>query len=307
VILATTVVALPLAALAIAARRAHSNLEEIAWRLVAIAMVAMPAAWLMPKVDVGFHIPVFTSVETPLRVMYDDGAPEFAILIYTVVSTILLLRLAMATVIAERVRTGRRAVRVPVTVGLLVPTVVLPPTATEWTAEKTAAILAHERAHVRRRDPLWRFIAQLGTAICWFHPLAWLAARSIEHNAEVAADREAALAAGDRFAYAELLLHIVAGSSPAGRMMIASAMNDSVIARRIEAILRSDRPIRRVSPFVTIALTLLLATSTLASMTKEIIVPAGMHQMTNEEFFAMRDEYRTRFREKLRQFFRSFR
>ena len=50
-------------------------------------------------------------------------------------------------------------VRVPVTVGLWRPKVVLPAGWREWPEAKLQVVLAHEMAHVRRRDPL---IACLG-------------------------------------------------------------------------------------------------------------------------------------------------
>lgn len=34
-------------------------------------------------------------------------------------------------------------------------------------------MLTHEREHVRRRDPLVRWLALLNRCVFWFHPLAW--------------------------------------------------------------------------------------------------------------------------------------
>ena len=313
-ILLMTVVALPLVLLAFLAHRFNNNLEEIAWRMVAISMIVIPAASLLPKFDIGFHIPLFTTDEAvsftePPRLLYATTTPDFAIAIYGVVASALVLRLAIATLIAERVRVGRRSVRVPVTVGLFAPAIVLPLDSLNWSETKRATILAHESAHVRRRDPLWRFTGQLALAICWFHPFAWLAARSIERLAEHAADRDAVAVAGNRCEYAELLLQIVSESSRAGRMMIAPAINDSDIARRIHSILQARAAPRRVPAIVTLALSFLLATSVVASMTKQYVLtpPHRLTQMSDEEFFRKRDQYRTLFRERLQGFFRSFR
>ena len=45
--------------------------------------------------------------------------------------------------------------------------------------EQRALVLAHEQAHLARRDPLWSLLAELLAAVLWFHPLAWLAPSSV--------------------------------------------------------------------------------------------------------------------------------
>ena len=79
-------------------------------------------------------------------------------------------------------------VRTPVTVGFRSPRVILP---ADWRSSPAAtlrAVLAHERAHVRRRDPLVGLLAAVTRALFWFNPLAWWLERSVAASAEVACD-----------------------------------------------------------------------------------------------------------------------
>jgi len=97
-------------------------------------------------------------------------------------------------------------ISVPVTVGVLEPTVLLPGNWREWDAQKFDAVLAHELSHVSRRDALTQYLALLYRTIFWFNPLAWWMNRHIATLAEEASD-EAALSGGaDQKRYARTLL-----------------------------------------------------------------------------------------------------
>jgi beta-lactamase regulating signal transducer with metallopeptidase domain len=109
-----------------------------------------------------------------------------------------------------------RAISVPVTVGVIRCTVLLPSGWSGWSNEKLRAVLAHEVAHVRRRDPLVAFIGQLNRCLFWFHPLSWFLERILAATAEQAADEEAMAALGDRTAYAEILLEMARAVAPGG-------------------------------------------------------------------------------------------
>jgi beta-lactamase regulating signal transducer with metallopeptidase domain len=83
----------------------------------------------------------------------------------------------------------------PAVTGLLYPTIVLPQTALDWPLERCILVLAHELAHVRRRDVLAQAIADVACAIHWCNPLVWICARRLRVEREIAAD-DAVLAAG---------------------------------------------------------------------------------------------------------------
>jgi beta-lactamase regulating signal transducer with metallopeptidase domain len=95
----------------------------------------------------------------------------------------------------------------PATIGLLKPRVIVPTAWREWPPEMLTAVLAHERAHCSRRDPLIAMMARLNTTVFWFHPLSWWLERKLATLAEHACD-EAALTQVPRREYAETLLDI---------------------------------------------------------------------------------------------------
>ena len=71
-----------------------------------------------------------------------------------------------------------------------------------------AAILAHERCHVRRRDNLWAAMHMLVEAIFWFHPLVWWVERQLVRERERACDEEVLRLGSDPEAYAEGILRV---------------------------------------------------------------------------------------------------
>jgi beta-lactamase regulating signal transducer with metallopeptidase domain len=57
-----------------------------------------------------------------------------------------------------------------------------------YDATERMLILAHEAIHARRRDGWWCLLAQVVTAMLWFHPLAWWALGALRHDQELACD-----------------------------------------------------------------------------------------------------------------------
>jgi hypothetical protein len=99
-------------------------------------------------------------------------------------------------------------VTVPMTVGAIRPVIVLPATWKAWKADTLTAIVAHEAAHVSRRDALINLAAHLNRAIFWFHPLAWWLERKLALTAEHACDAAAARAIATPRRYAQILVEM---------------------------------------------------------------------------------------------------
>jgi beta-lactamase regulating signal transducer with metallopeptidase domain len=97
-------------------------------------------------------------------------------------------------------------ISVPVTMGVLRSTILLPAGWRDWDDAKLDAVIAHEMSHLARRDALTQRLSLLHRAIFWFSPLAWWLNRHLANLAEQASD-EAALSCGaDRKDYARTLL-----------------------------------------------------------------------------------------------------
>lgn len=125
--------------------------------------------------------------------------------------------------VADRVRHGAQAL--PVTAGFLRPVVLLPAAWSSLPADHLRAILQHEAAHVRRRDPLTALVAALTEAVFWFHPAAWVAASRVRWFAEVSCDASAGAALGQE-RYASSLLGLASGwrdTRVPGHPLLASA------------------------------------------------------------------------------------
>jgi hypothetical protein len=156
----------------------------------------------------------------------------------------LLLGMALAFRLARGATRGDQAFhspqcRIPLSVGLMRPRVLLPAHSKNWAREDLDAVLAHEWEHVRRRDPLVEWLATLNRCIYWFHPLAWGLRRKLAALAEQACD-EAVISRGhDPGNYAELLLELARSVKRGGSLVAigGSPINGSTLAVRIRRIL----------------------------------------------------------------------
>ena len=124
-------------------------------------------------------------------------------------------------------------VTAPVTWGVFRPVIVMPTEADGWSEVDRRAALAHERAHIVRRDWLVQMIAWAVCVIFWFHPLVWAVRRSLAQEAEHAAD-DLVLAEGVRPSrYAELLLTLACPIGPRAALGVSS----SLVSARVHAVL----------------------------------------------------------------------
>jgi len=106
----------------------------------------------------------------------------------------------------------------PALVGSVTPAIVLPAAAlyrqTEHadsrTSEALHMMLAHELAHVKRRDLWWNWLPLAAQTLLWFHPLAWLASRELRLAQESACDALAIAATGaPPHRYGAMLLDVI--------------------------------------------------------------------------------------------------
>lgn len=141
----------------------------------------------------------------------------------------------------------------PLCWGIWNPVVLLPDDADQWSAEWRRIVLLHELAHVKRRDCLTQFLAQVACAIYWFNPLIWLAARRLRFEREIACD-DYVLQSGTRASdYARHLLEYAdimnAGGYPAGLAGLPSPAAAGIACSQLENRVRSilDPAVRRKS------------------------------------------------------------
>jgi hypothetical protein len=104
----------------------------------------------------------------------------------------------------------------PVAIGVLRPAVLLPESWRGWSADTRSAVLAHEFAHLRRKDTLVAALARLLKCMLWFHPLAWWISRELSELAELACDAAALERVRDPARYSRVLLQFARGVNGAG-------------------------------------------------------------------------------------------
>jgi hypothetical protein len=202
------------------------TVRHLAWTTVLIMMLLLPIWWLAgPKIPLAVLAAPPVSFVSGSRADSDqsrlahqpsatrpgpithaapagnrsarDGWEAVLIGAYVLGALALLIRLAIGTVHAHRLRRGAvmRAglatsarCATPITVGWLSPVVILPDGWERWPAAQLDAALIHEHEHARRHDPLVQWFALLNRAILWFHPLAWWLDRRLATLAEEACD-----------------------------------------------------------------------------------------------------------------------
>jgi uncharacterized protein (TIGR03435 family) len=128
--------------------------------------------------------------------------------------------------------------------GILRPVLLLPGTIAEkLSEEQLAAILAHEMAHVRRRDNLTAALHMVVCALFWFHPAVWWIKSRLLEERERACD-EAVLQSGNRAQlYAESILNVcrLYVESPVG---CVTGVTGSDLKQRIVRILSGQATLR---------------------------------------------------------------
>jgi beta-lactamase regulating signal transducer with metallopeptidase domain/Flp pilus assembly protein TadD len=161
-------------------------------------------------------------------------------------------------------RLGLRPPRIRLLPGLSAPAVwSLPRPVLLWPASVagqplpcTPAVVAHELAHLRRRDHRVSGLELAGRVLFWWNPVLWLLRRRIGHYAELACDAWALWAVpGGPKSYAESLLSALARPAephPAAPGLHAIAADRKSLERRLCMIMR-HRLSPRIPPLAALA------------------------------------------------------
>lgn len=100
-------------------------------------------------------------------------------------------------------------VAVPTVIGWLRPVVLVPVAAfTGLDPEELGSILAHELAHIRRRDYLVNLIQVAAETLFFYHPAVWWVSRQIRAERELCCDDLAVDVMGSRSTYAHALVRM---------------------------------------------------------------------------------------------------
>ena len=113
----------------------------------------------------------------------------------------------------------------------------------ELDLEEQRVMLAHELAHLARRDPLWLAFASMMERVLWIQPLNRLARRRIATSAEYLCDEWAVRRTGSGVALARCLAQVAEWiqTSPLGVPVAGMAEERSLLVSRVEKLLAGAR------------------------------------------------------------------
>ena len=127
----------------------------------------------------------------------------------------------------------------PFLLGVLRPVICVPSAMEEASLPH---VLAHERAHLRRRDHWWKLLGFVLLAVYWFHPLVWLAYLLFCRDLELACDQRVIrdMDGEGRKGYASALLSC--GVSRLPRPACPLAFGEVGVKTRIRGVARYRKP-----------------------------------------------------------------
>ena len=130
-------------------------------------------------------------------------------------------------------------VNFPFVQGFLKPKIYVPFSVDPQEAEY---VIAHEQAHVRRGDHLWKLVGFLLLAVYWFHPLLWAAYGLFCRDLEFACDQRVVkdLAPSQRADYSQALLNCSGGRHKLGAVPLA--FGEVGVRQRVKTILSYKKP-----------------------------------------------------------------
>ena len=183
-------------------------------RIAAMAIYSAGALFVFIRIGGGWIL-ARRLVSRAVRVPYDNRAPVFE----------------------------TPAIPTPMTAGFVWPCVLLPVDWRAWPEDKLRAVLAHENAHIARRDSVVALLGRVNCAIFWFHPLAWWLERTIAVTAEHACDERAAREIGQPRRYAAVLLDMAGAVRRRGHRVSWQTLGvdgSDVLGTRIDRLLKGD-------------------------------------------------------------------
>jgi len=298
--LKATVVLLVAFAATMTLRRASAALRHLIWTCAFACLLALPLLdWSAPK----WRVAVPAPIAPVIAVVADEGAPASVPSITSrrpfnfVAVWVAGVALAFARLLISLVKLKRIALRarpaewhrspdlrlfesddidIPITFGILRPTIVFPRSAANWPRERLRLVLAHELAHVRRRDCLTQLLAEALCAVYWFHPLVWLAAAQFRKERERACD-DAVLNQGTKSSdYAEHLLGVVRSVQTKGApIAMAISINSHDLQERLKAVLKPHVNRSAATPRLAVAIALIALCVVIPIATMRAQSPAG--------------------------------
>lgn len=199
---------------------------------------------------------------------------------YALFTTLRLRRRVSTAVLREKGVKESEFVKTPFVLGLVRPTIYLP---FHMESADAAHVLAHERAHIRRGDPWWKALGFVLLAVCWFHPLMWVAYFFLCRDIEAACDEAVirSLSREERQGYAEALLRLSMAAPALHGCPLA--FGEVGVKTRIKGVMHYKKPgfwIVTLAVLAAMVVAVCFLTSPAAEKTPEITLPPAENAET---------------------------
>ena len=179
----------------------------------------------------------FVDITTLLAIVWIIGI--VALLIYTLVSFLRLKRKIGTAVLLRDNIYQSEAVVSPFVLGVIKPKIYLP---FNMNGQDMNHVIAHEQAHIRRKDHFWKPLGFLILTLHWFNPMVWLGYILLCRDIELACDEKVVkeLNNEQRADYSQALL-----TCSVNRRMIAAcpvAFGEVGVKNRVKSVLNYKKP-----------------------------------------------------------------
>lgn len=210
-----------------------------------------PVLYEQATLDIVTNPTLPSAAEVPVGVSRQQAQVDFniysvlwlagmaALLVHALVSAGKLKRkLATAILLRDNIYESE-FVDSPFVFGVVKPNIYLPMHMDEGTA---AYVIAHERAHLARRDHWWKVLGYLVLALHWFNPLVWVAYILFCRDIELACDEKVVkgLDGAARADYSQALLSCAAPKRAVAACPLA--FGEGNIKTRVKSALRYKKP-----------------------------------------------------------------
>lgn len=167
------------------------------------------------------------------------------------------------------------AVKSPFILGVVRPRIYLPSALRE---EEMNYIIAHELAHLKRKDHWWKALGYLLLCIYWFNPLCWAAYAMLCKDIELACDEKAArnMTFQEKKEYSKTLLSCAGQRSLI--MVCPLAFGEVGVKERVKSVLNYKKPalwIMIAAAAVVVILVICFLTNPTREYQIKITIPAG--------------------------------
>ncbi len=224
----------------------------------------------------------FVDITTILAIVWVVGI--VALMIYTLVSFLRLKsKIGTAVLLRDNIYQSEAVVS-PFVLGIIKPKIYLPFNMNE---QNMGHVIAHEQAHIRRKDHFWKPLGFLILALHWFNPMVWLGYILLCRDIELACDEKVVKEFNNeqRADYSQALL-----TCSVNRRMIAAcpiAFGEVGVKDRVKSVLNYKKPafwIIVVAIITSIAVAVCFLTNPKEN-TELSEVQNGTYKLSNEIYF----------------------